>query len=510
MGLGGWVRNGLQGLAGSSQGMGSTYRATQAQIANMASRLVDPRQRYAVLRMYYFQNALYESLSDAMYRSNIWTRATRPLRNPAFRIVEAHVQHLWPGDLPGALPIQTENAKIIPVIHKVWQYSNWANKKQIMARWLPMLGDVFVKVVRPDGGPRVWFELIDPAHVAAFTTDPRGNLTMLRLEVPQVRDDAAQTAYVHVEIWSKALQTFRRWEVVGGLGTTVPERELGVPLEEVPLARWGIDFVPVVHAKFIDVGEERGIGAYLLQLDKIDAVNADATRLAQMLYRHNQAVWAVHGAGNDPSGRPLPAVQITGATASSDGVQAADWGDNEIIHLPGLAQLTPLVPALNYEAHRLVNSDGLLDLQQDCPEIAYWRITQLGLADLSGRALKMMLAPFVKRVLEARGNAEDALARADAMALSIGAAAPALPGFINLGSFDQGDFEHVFEARDVLPVSDVERAEAEAGMADAAVKKLAAGWSQAAVMRDAGLSAAEIEVIARERAEQDSIPVDGP
>lgn len=510
MSIGTWLRNGVRGLAGSQQGFESTVRVTQSRLANTSMLQMDPRERYAVLRSYYEQNGLYDRLTRALYESGIWNRAIKPLRNPAYRIVEAYPAHLWPGDLPDALPIKTENERLIPAIHQVWQWSNWASKKQVMARWLPLLGDVFLKVVRPQGGPRVWFELVDPAHVADFESDERGNLTWVRIEVPRVRRTPSGTPqpYTHVEIWSKELQSFRRWEIdrVGAPTVPVIDAELGPPLEELSFAVMGIDFVPIVHAKFLDIGEPRGIGAFLLQLDKIDAVNADATRLAQMLFRHNKATWALHGIGNDASGRPMPPPRIGGDGATSSADDTVLWRDEDMLRLPGTAELTPLVPDLKYEAHRMVNNDGLLDLQNDCPEMAYWKITEMGPGDISGRALRFMLAPFIKRVLEARGNAEDALARADAMALTIG---KGLTGF-DVGSFDANEFEHTFSPREVIPISAFEDAQADDLKADAAKKKLESGaWSVAQVLRDAGFSEEQIKAIAQERAGQDSIPLGG-
>jgi hypothetical protein len=507
MSIGTWLRNGVRGLAAnSSQGMDSTYRVTQSNLANTSTLQGDPRERYALLRSYYEQNGLYDRLTRALYESGLWNRAVKPLRNPAYRIVEAYPAHLWPGDLPDALKIKAENKRLLDPIHQLWQWSNWASKKQIMARWLPLLGDVFLKVVRDPIRPRVWFELVDPAHVADFECDERGNLTWVRIEVLQCRRVGQTTQpYTHVEIWSKAEQTFSRWEVLGVRPKSWIETDLGPPVEVVPFSEIGLDFVPIVHAKFLDIGEKRGIGAFLLQLDKIDSVNADATRLSQMLYRHNQATWALHGAGNDASGRPLPAPRLSNGTEQAD--DTALWRDNQLIRLPGTSELTPLVPNLQYEAHRLVNNDGILDLQNDCPEMAYWRITEMGANDLSGRALRFMLAPFIKRVLEARGNAEDALARADAMALSLAGAAPALPGFTDIGTFDQGDFEHGFQPRDVIPISDMEEAQADQMRADAAKKKLESGaWSVAQVLRDAGYSEEQIKTIMAERVSVDVIP----
>jgi hypothetical protein len=73
-------------------------------------------------------------------------------------------------------------------------------------------------------------------------------------------------------------------------------------------------------------------------------------------------------------------------------------------------------------------------------------------------ALKTLLGPAIARVLEARGNAEPALVRANQMALTI-AAIHGLEGFRDLGTFENGDFEHTFAERDVIPMSAKEKAE---------------------------------------------------
>jgi hypothetical protein len=510
----GGIRSALVGT-GALNGHASTVRATQTSIARQASRPTDPRDRYAVLWAYYRQTGLYEQLGRALYDVGLWHPALKALRNPAYRIAEAYPAHLWPGDLPDALPIITEHEQIIAPIHQVWQWSNWAQQKQVFARWLAILGDVFVKVAtRADATGKVsrcYFELIAPEHVYDWDTDERGNLVLCRIDVPQTRrNDDKLERYTHVEVWSKQEGNYRRWEIPQGQPVEADVARLGTPAETRTLASMGLGtgagvFVPIVHAKFMDVGEPRGIGAFTLQLDKIDAVNQDATRLAQMLYRHNKPLWATHNPGMDATGRPLPAVRLPG-TDNDDGTRTAALGDDDIVELPGTAQLTALVPNLHYEAHRLVNNDGLLDLQQDCPEMAYWRITEHSGGEITGRALRFMLAPFVTRVLEVRGNAEDALARLDMMALTIGQAAGLFSG---LGTYEHGDFEHRFGERDVVPVSGYEEAQEAQLRADALQKQLASGaYSVAGALRAADVSDEEIEQMATERASLDTIPVE--
>jgi hypothetical protein len=443
-----WVLSAGQAMFAGS---GSTYAQHRAAIATIAQTERPPAERYALQRAYYANSGLYERLAQSLYDAGVKSRAIRGLRNPAFRIVEAYPAHLWPGDLPEALPIVTDNDRIKDPIQQMWAWGNWARRKQLFARDLAMLGDMFIKVVAQADRKRVYLELIDPSIVTEFDTDERGNITYIRIDQnSSERVGDTLRKFWHVEIWSKEFQSYRRWE------REHPEPDtahLGTPTEEIQFS--GYDFVPLVHCQFRDIGAGRGVGAFWPQIEKIDQVNAEATRLSQMLFRHNNAILVLAG-GTDPDGRGLPAPTIGPTTATG----SPEIPDDSIISIPGGATVQSLVPNLNYEAHRLVNSDGLLDLQQDAPEMAYWKSVELGAGQVSGVALRYTLGPFIKRVQEVRGNAEDMLARADMMALTLGGLIGA-PGFQNLGAFDQGDFEHTFEEREVIALSDVEDSQAE-------------------------------------------------
>jgi hypothetical protein len=486
------------------RGADSTYREYQRNLARASSEPVPPRERYAVQRAYYGSNGLYDTLARSLHEAGIRHRAVRAIRNPAYRIVEFYPRTLWPGDLPGALPIVTENERIVPAIEQVWSWSNWAAKKQVMARWLPMLGDCFIKVVRPAERPRVYFELVDPAYVCDFETDERGFLTDCRIDVPRCRKTGRQEErYTHTEHWSKELQLYRRWEHQQAEDT--PIEELGPPLEEIPFARMGIDFVPIVHAKHLDVGEDRGIGAFWLQLDKIDEVNAEATRLAQLLFRHGGPLMALKRTGPGPDGRVLQRARL--AQPSGNGVGQDDddtirVGSDGFLSLPGNTEVEQLVANLPYEAHRLTIADAIADLEKDCPEMAYWRTLEDQSAE-SGRAIALRLGPAISLALEVRGNAEDALARADMMALTIGQAAPALPGFQGLGTFDEGALEHTFEERPVLAPDELDKWTAEQAKANALKAYKEAGLPDAQVLKIAEYTDEEAEEILNQMAGQE-------
>jgi hypothetical protein len=87
-------------------------------------------------------------------------------------------------------------------------------------------------------------------------------------------------------------------------------------------------------------------------------------------------------------------------------------------HAAGNTTLKQLVPNINYEAALHVLQDHMIELEGDLPELVLYRMSDG--RDLSGRAVRLMLQPAIKRVEEARGNAESALMRADQMALTMG------------------------------------------------------------------------------------------
>jgi len=251
-------------------------------------------------------------------------------------------------------------------------------------------------------------------------------------------------------VWDRERR--RVWEHTKGWDAEIPK--LGNPLNEFNLMNeWGIDFVPFVCARHLSIGhEERGIGAYLLVLDKIDEANRQATRLHSMLFRHNQPTWALGANATRGDGRPVAAPRL-GGTSDEDGA-IVELGGETFIRLPGTSTLEPLVPDINYEAALKILNAHLQEISLDLPELNYYKLMELG--ELSGRAIRLLLGPAITSGKEVRGNLEGALVRAQKMALTIGQEAGIWKG---LGSYDDGDLEHTFARRDVIPIGRHEEAE---------------------------------------------------
>lgn len=429
-----------------------------------AMQALHPREMYKLLDAYYLNNGLYDYLQQALYEEGVWKEALKPLRNPAKRVVEFYPAHLWPGSLPDALPIKTDNRRIIEPIQQIWRWSNWGANKQLAARQLAKYGDLFIKVSQTESRDQVYFQLIEPEYVSEFDADHRDYLTYIRVDIPQlVREGGETKSYTWTEIWDKSRMTFRAWRHTKGPGAD--EEQLGRPRLERVLAPApggedsdqyvGVDFVPFVHGKFMDIGEDRGAGAFTLALDKIDEANRKATRLSQMIFRYNKALWAIRANAMDPTGRPMPAPRIGGATGDPGSGDTLELGDDRLLRLPGTSELHSLVPNIDYQAHLEALRADLQELEEDLPELIYYRLKDKT-GDPSGRALQLLLAPAVDRALEARGNAETALIRANQMALTMGMNAGL---FGDIGDYEAGDYEHSFIPREIMPLPELEQAE---------------------------------------------------
>lgn len=455
-----------------------------------------PTHLYEVLDSYYHANSLYEDVQAAHWERGIWTPGMRGVRNPANRTVEFYASKLWPGTLaspgeelpPGetdALPILTDNPNLTNAVRQVWEWSNWGSQKQVAARWLAIHGDLFIKVVGRQslGQQRVYFQLLRANHVSDFDVDERGYITWIRIDVPQTvrANDGGTREMTYTEVWDKAGNSYRQW--LHDKGSESDLDRLGAPdVDESMTARFGIDFVPIVHAKHRDIGQLRGQGAFTHALDKIDEANRQATRLHQMLFRNNTSTWVLKANGNDQQGRPLPPPRLRDAQGNAM-TAAIEIGEDTFYALPGNADLTSLVPSLDYDAALRILQDMMLEIEKDLPEMAYFRLREMN--QVSGVAVRTLLSDAIDRLLEARGNAEAALIRADQMAITIGAAMR-IPILSGVGVFESGDLAHRFAPRDVISLTVTEQAQTEMMEVQTLTLKRELGVTTAQVLEELG------------------------
>jgi hypothetical protein len=461
------------------------------------------RERYEMLDDYYLSNGLYDDLRYAVKSIPQWSARCMEIRNPTAAAIEFYPKKLWPGTLPGSMPMDGEET-ILDCVKQIWKWSNWGAKKQVAARQLALYGDMFLRVSvsksDPDGKGKaksVYLQLINPKYVTDFQLDERGVITSLRYDAPQ-KKDASGAEHTYTEAWDDA--GVRKWlDHTKGYKATLddlgPPNEVNVWSDTVAVDRdgntipkkgLGFDFIPWVHAPFCDVwesaaAEQRGLSLTWTCLSKIDAVNLSATELHSRMFRYGKPTWALSANAINKNGQPLPPPEFESkrtndrkyATTSN----SIDTGEDDLWRIPGMATLEPLVPNVNWEAHLKLLAADLQEIKRDLPELYYYDIATAG--PESGRALLYRMAPAIDRVIEVRGNAETALIRAQEIALSIGVAYGL---FSDIGSYDAGDFEHSFVEREVVmsdPQSLGETAKlyVESGVPVAMAMKKYAHWS---------------------------------
>ena len=414
------------------------------------------RQFYQELKAYYLNNGLYEFINSVLDTTRVSNKTIKPLKNPANRVVEFYAALLWPGhDLNVSMPILAANEAILEPIDQIQKWSNFAVRKQRVARRFATLGDMVIKVntkLNATGDvTAVYQSFIDPTYVSEIETDERGYVIFIRMDIPRWEEVNGQDKpFTHTEVWSKELQTWRIWVHERGIDEELDK--LGSPDASGTFEEsFGGDFVPFVYQEFRDDGNGRANGAFTGALDKIDEINIKATRLAQMLFRHGKADKMLVSDSVDKSGRPLPPPNVDSITSSDNSITIQG---EKFYKLPSGWSIEHLIANIDYDSHLKAIQGDMDELQQDLPELAYNRISEA--SDLSGRALRYMLEAAVSRLLEARGNGESAFVRANQMSLTIG---QNLGLFSDLGSYESGALDHSFKPRPVLTPDNLEMAQ---------------------------------------------------
>lgn len=402
-------------------------KETNSQLpATLNNANLTPFEKYTKVKAFYQNNGAYDEVKRYAYNTSLWLESIKPIRTVVHRSVEFYVAKLIPD-----LRVVTEKQAVKESIEQFLKWSNFKAKKQVICRDLSLYGDLFLKVV--GDSEHVYFEDIKPEFVTDFEEDTRGNLIKVRIDIPFTNEQGMKV--YHTEFWSELDGYFAIWEHTN---PSVDLDQLGSPKEYGFLAEMGIDFIPFVYIKFIDIGNKRGSGCVDHALDKIDEANRQATRLSELLFKYNRAYWALVSEGKAP--------------ALSVDAQDTILRENSIIRLGG-ADLKSLVPPINYTDALKVLQDMMSELEQDLPELKYYSLND---SQLSGKAISLLLAGAIDKAGEARENLIQGLIRLNEMALTIGRFWDLFPA--NIGTFDNGDFEHELDIDPMFSEDESERA----------------------------------------------------
>jgi hypothetical protein len=427
---------------------------------------------YSKLEKYYSNNSLYDTEKQLGNFLGEWVEDIHGIRTCVNRSVEFYVSQLIPGDLSN-VKVNASNA-VSNAISQIWNWSNFESQKQLAVRQLALYGNLFWKAA--SDGNKVWFEIISPKNVTELEEDKRGYIQKIRIDYTDL-DENNNCVYV-TEYWEKEGDYFAVWQ-----NSFYVEKleQMGNPVNSGFLSELGIDFIPIVHIKFKDIGKTLGIGCTNHALDKIDEANREASRLVQLLYKWNKPLIAISTKDNTTA-KPIEPLKKENLALK----------DNAVMYLKGDSQVNSLVPNLDYEAALKILQDMMNELENDLPELKYYSMKD---GNLSGKAIKMILQSSISKAIEARGNLIRGLIRINQICLTLG---KVWGIFSSIGSYENGDFNHTISLPELFPLSIDE-------ISQTLLNLVNSGMSLKSAMRLTNFSEDEIEQAWKEKSEADAL-----
>jgi hypothetical protein len=355
----------------------------------------------------YYQNIPYTEPRSGVYAK------MRAIFNQVTKIVDTDARFTMGERLQVQAKPEVEGA-----LNQLWESSDFQQEKYLLARYGACCGDAFVKVVdnrawelNPDPDPDLPVRLnIMPPDAVAPRYDPHDRKRML----------ACKVEYVHGRDIHKEVITP---EEILLYDERDPERIA---------ARYPnpLGFIPIVHIRNLDIGEEFGLCSFHNLLPTVDALNEIASFMFEIVKLYADPVIVGRGMERgslrkqtvDADGRPVATVWWVPTPEGS--FELLEWRGN----LPDvLAFLDRIQASIERNTPELTLS-GLRDRQ-----------------DMSGYSISLHLIELLRKIGEMRGNYFTALERANRMALRI---------LAMQGRGEFADMSHRIVADPVLPVDD--------------------------------------------------------
>ncbi len=441
------------------------------------------RMRYSIFWAFY-ENTAYRDIHRwaKLYRAEYGLyRYIRNIYNPAYRLGEFWKAHLWGGALdpqagdglamPSALPILTGNEALRGALSQVWRWSNWQVNKDLVGLYGAVMGDAALRIVDDTGREKVYLKLVHPGTIKDLTLDGFGNVKGYVLEEQRPDPQKRKRTVTYQEAATREGQDVR-------FRTYLDDK---LYAWDGISADWSVPygFVPLVFIQHNNVGLDWGWSELHPVRSKFHEVDDLASKLSDQIRKMVDAPWLFAGV-------PKPEKRTGPAETGPE--------DLPVIYGPPAANAIPLVAPLDIGATSAYIQSILQEIERDYPELnTDLRGSQANEREVSGRALRINRQPAETKVLQRRANYDDALVRAQQMAVAIGGfrGYAGCQGF-GLDSYASGALDHSIGGRDVFakdPADDLELEKLFWEVADASRRS---GLPLAVYLRRQGWSEVEI------------------
>jgi len=355
----------------------------------------------------YYQNVPYAEPRPGLYAK------MRAIFNQVTKIVDTDARFAMGERLQVEAEPEVEGA-----INRLWQWSDFQQEKYLLARYGACCGDAFVKVVdnrpwelNPDPDPErpVLLNVLPPDAVAPrYDPHDRKRMVACKIEYVHGRD-------IHKEVITPE-------EIL-----IYDERD---PDKVVATYPNPLGFIPIVHIRNIDIGEEFGLCSFHNVLPTVDALNELASFMFEIAKLYADPVIVGRGMERgslrkqtvDAEGRPVATVWWVPTPEGS--FEFLEWKGN----LPDVLAFLDRIQGA---------------IERNTPELTLSGLQER--RDLSGYSISLHLVELVRKIGEMRGNYFTALERANRMALRV---------LEMQGEGEFGEMSHRIIADSVLPVDD--------------------------------------------------------
>jgi hypothetical protein len=456
----------------------------------------------------HYENNVYREIhlwSELLKDTYDLYRYTRSIFSPAYRLGEFWATHILGGALdplagdgmskPSALPIITENEAIRAPIAQVWRDSNWQAKKEIWARFGAVMGDSAVMVVDDPVKEKVQFKVVDPRTLRDVSRDSFGNVIAYIIEEHRPDPESPMVtglpAYaIYTEACERVGESIRYATYRNGMPYDWRQYAEGDP-DAGTVTEWTEDygFVPLVFVQNRDVGQGWGWSELHPSISKLHELDDQASKLSDWIRRAVDCPTMFSGCSSPNANGP-----VTGNELMVGDDEDPPKGRSKIPILYANDPNTKahfLIAPLDVAAVSAHIATILAGLYDDHAELL---ADDIG-ANASGEARKVAREKVEATVVQRRSGYDDAMVRANQMAISIGAM-KGYPGFqgFTVDSYSRGELDHSIGPRPVFAV-DREAKLREALAGAQLIKTLVdAGVSHESAMRQAGWSADDIKV----------------
>lgn len=409
------------------------------------------RLRYSILWAFY-ENTAYNNIHQwaIRYKTDYGLyKYTRNIYNPSNEIGNFWQTHLMGGWLDmmagdgeekmSALPIITENELLRPAIGKIWEWSNWQQRKDQYALKGATLGDVGLKIIDDPERKKAYIEVVSPETIKDYTMDTFGNIKSYVLEETRPNPTGKGNDVIFNEV-----------AVRGDIGEEV---HFATFLNGRPFAWNGVDdewtlnygFVPFVKVSHQDVGKKWGWAEIHAGRSRIHEVDDLASKANDQIRKSVDPFWLFSGMRKGEN-----EVKAETPASSSDNPMPGREAVNALYANDANAKATALVADLDLSAVTEQIQKLNEGLERQYPELRS-DFSNTG-GDKSGKAMRIDRQTAEAKALQRRVPYDAGVVHAHNMCVAIAGERGYDPVFnsFNLDSFEKGDLRHSIGRRPVF------------------------------------------------------------